>query len=199
MKEMWEDRFSKEEFVYGTEPNQFYKGEIDKLQPGKALFIGEGEGRNSVYAAKLGWQVDATDWSENARKKALEWAKTNNVGINYENGSFEELHIKENEYDLVVFIFIHVYPELRENLHSQAVKSLKPGGRIILEAYDKDQLKYKSGGPKNPDLLYSLEDIYTDFNELEIDTFSKDVIYLKESRFHEGDASVIRYVGHKSA
>lgn len=74
-----------------------------------------------------------------------------------------------------------------------------PGGKIILEAYDKDQLKYNSGGPKNPDLLYSLEEIYTDFNELGIIAFSKELIHLDESSLHQGEASVIRYVGIKES
>lgn len=198
MKEMWEERYSKNKFVYGEEPNQFFKVEIDKIKPGKALFIGEGEGRNSVYAATLGWQVDANDWSRNAKQKALDWAKSNEVSINYENISFEDLELNENLYDLIVFIFIHVKPGLREKLHRSALKALKPGGRIILEAYDKDQLKYNSGGPKNPDLLYSLEEIYTDFKELDLEIFSKETIHLKESALHKGDASVIRYVGIKN-
>ena len=194
---MWEERYAGDEFVYGNEPNKFFKSKIDKLKPGKALFIGDGEGRNSVYAAKLGWQVDANDWSENARKKALNWAKENKVSINYNITNFEELVLEPNSYDLIVFVFIHVIPELRERLHSIASNALVPGGRIILEAYDKDQVKYHSGGPKNLDLLYSLEEIYTDFSELGIESFSKELIHLTESSYHQGEASVIRYVGIK--
>ena len=194
---MWEERFANNEYVYGTEPNSFYKSEIDKLTPGKALFIGDGEGRNSVYAAKLGWLADANDWSENARKKALDLARKNNVEINYHISSFEDLKLTGKSYDLIVFIFIHVDPELREKLHKMAVDALAPGGRIIFEAYDKDQINYNSGGPKNSDLLYSLEEIYNDFNELGIVGFSKEIVTLNESSIHTGEACVIRYVGIK--
>ena len=197
MKEMWEERFAKEEYVYGTEPNNFFKTEIDKLKPGKAFFVGDGEGRNSVYAAKLGWNIEANDWSENAREKALVLAEKNKVSINYHIVDFENLTLDKNSYDLIVFIFIHVESEFREKLHKMAADALLPGGRIILEAYDKDQLNYSSGGPKNPDLLYSLEEIYTDFSDLGIISFSKEIIHLKESALHVGDASVIRYVGIK--
>lgn len=195
MKEMWEKRFSEENYVYGKEPNQFLKEEIDKLKSGKALFIGEGEGRNAVYAASKGWQVDATDWSENARNKAINLANENNVSINYFLADFESLSIDKNSYDLIVLIFIHVDVALRKSLHSKVKNGLKHDGHIILESYDLDQLKYNSGGPRTPDLLYTLEDIYTDFNELEVIRFSKDVISLKEGPLHQGDASVIRYVG----
>ena len=195
MKEMWEQRFSNKEYVYGKEPNDFLKEEIDKLNPGKALFIGEGEGRNAVYASSTGWNVLATDWSENARSKALKLASENKVKIEYTLSDFESLEIKNNSFDLIVLIFIHVEAEQRQKLHSKVVSGLKPGGYVILELYDIDQLKYNSGGPKTTDLLYTLEDIYTDFNQLDIIKFSKEIINLNEGVLHQGKASVIKYIG----
>ncbi len=195
MKEMWEQRFSNKEYVYGKEPNDFLKQEIDKLNPGKALFIGEGEGRNAVYAARKGWNVLATDWSENARSKALNLAAENKVKIEYILSDFESLEIENNSFDLIVLIFIHIETEQRQKLHSKVVNGLKPGGYVILESYDIDQLKYNSGGPKTTDLLYTLEDIYTDFNQLDIIKFSKEIINLNEGALHQGKASVIKYIG----
>ncbi|MBN1301635.1 MAG: class I SAM-dependent methyltransferase [Melioribacteraceae bacterium] len=197
MKDKWDERFANKEYMYGKDPNKFFKQEIDKLTPGKALFIGEGEGRNAVYAATLGWQVDAVDWSENARKKAISLAIDKNTTINYYLSAFNDLTIREDYYDLIVFIFIHEEPDLREKLHSLALKGLKKGGVIILEAYEKEQLKFKSGGPKNPEMLYSLEDIYNDFNELSISHFSKEIISQQEGFIHNGNAAVIQYVGTK--
>jgi hypothetical protein len=80
-------------------------------------------------------------------------------------------------------------------MNKKIINALKPGGRIVLECYEIDQLKYKSGGPKSKELLCSLEDVYTDFNELDIIAFSKQIIQLNEGPLHQGDASVIRYVG----
>ncbi len=85
MKNKWNDRYSSEEYFFGKEPNDFLKEEIGKLAPGKALFIGEGEGRNSVYAASLGWEVDAIDISNVGKEKALKLAEDKNVNINYDN------------------------------------------------------------------------------------------------------------------
>ena len=82
-KDFWNSRYSEKEFAYGTDPNEFFKEQIDKIIPGRAIFLGEGEGRNAVYAAKLGWQVDAVDFSSSAKDKALKLAKENNVKINY--------------------------------------------------------------------------------------------------------------------
>lgn len=194
---MWDERFSAEHYVYGKEPNQFFKEQIEHLTPGRALFVGEGEGRNSVYAALKGWIVDAVDISEEAKKKAGRLAAEAGVKINFTVSDISEFTPAENHYDLIVLIFFHVMPDLREESHAKLVKALKPGGRIVLESYEKDQLKYNSGGPKNSDLLYSLEDVYTDFNELDIIAFSKQTIPLDEGPLHQGEASVIRYIGQK--
>jgi SAM-dependent methyltransferase len=197
MKQMWNERFAKEEFAYGKEPNQFFKEEIDKLNPGRLLLFGEGEGRNGVYAAKLGWQVDAVDWSEEGKKKAEKLASENAVSINYTVIDLAGYSPKENYYDAVGLIFLHLPPELREEVHRKAVSSLKNGGVVILESFSKEQLSNSSGGPKNPDLLHSLEEIFSDFADLEIISFSKEKIKLDENTHHNGIADVIRYVGIK--
>ena len=194
---MWDERFSVEHYVYGKEPNQFFREQIENLTPGTALFVGEGEGRNAVFAASKGWLVDAIDISDGAKTKAERLAAEAGVNINFTVFDISEFRPQENHYDLIVLIFFHVMPDLREESHSKLVKALKPGGRMVLESYEKDQLKYSSGGPKNEELLYSLEDVYTDFNELDIIAFSKEVVRLDEGPLHRGDASVIRYIGQK--
>lgn len=197
MKHLWNERFSKEEYVYGKEPNRFFKEEIDKLNPGRLILFGEGEGRNGVYAAKLGWEVDAVDWSNAAKEKAEKLAADNNVKINYTIADLSDYTPKENYYDAVALIFLHLDPSLRKYIHKKAVDSLKSGGVVILESYSKEQLSNSSGGPKNPDLLHSLEEIFSDFADLEITSFSKEKITLDESHLHNGTADVIRYVGIK--
>ena len=199
MKNSWDKRFSRKEYFYGTEPNEFFKTEIDKLEPGKALFLGEGEGRNSVYAATLGWKVDAVDYSMVGKQKAIALAKQKNTEINYTVTDLKDFTPLQNYYDLVVIIFLHLPEELRKEVHAKAIDALKSGGRILLEVFDKEQLKYGTGGPPNIDLLYSLEDVYTDFQNLDIEKFSKEIIDLNESSRHRGKACVIRYVGIKTA
>ncbi len=81
MKEIWNKIYSQENFVYGIEPNNFFKEFVDKIEPGKILLPGEGEGRNTVYAASKNWDVTAFDFSEIARNKALKLAQKNNVSL----------------------------------------------------------------------------------------------------------------------
>ena len=77
----WNDRYSKEEFAYGEEPNNYLKEQLTKLTVGRILFPAEGEGRNAVYAAKLGWTVSAFDISNEGKLKTLKLAEKNNVMI----------------------------------------------------------------------------------------------------------------------
>jgi SAM-dependent methyltransferase len=198
MKQMWNERFAKEEFAYGKEPNAFFKQEIEKLIPGKLLLLGEGEGRNGVYAAKLGWKVDAVDWSERGKEKAEKLAYENEVQINYIVADLSDYIPQKNNYDAVGLIFLHLPTEFREVVHQKIAASLNNGGVVILESYSKEQVANSSGGPKDPDLLYSLEEIFTDFAELGINSFSKEKVELNESRIHTGQADVIRYIGSKS-
>lgn len=197
MHELWNQRYSERDFVYGKEPNQFFREQIEKLTPGKLLLLGEGDGRNGIFAAKLGWEVDACDFSETAKEKALQYAKSENVKINYKVSDLQTAEIKENFYAAVGIIYLHLPEEVREHVHMKAQKSLKKEGVLIFEAYEKDQLKNTSGGPKDLDLLYSLEDIYTDFQDLDIQKFSKENISLNEGPLHTGPAAIIRFVGKK--
>jgi SAM-dependent methyltransferase len=198
MKEMWNDKYAKEEYHYGKKPNEFYSKQIEILEPGKILFLGEGEGRNAVHAAKLGWDVDAYDFSTEAKTKALKFAGEEGVTLNYFVQDLNIFSPKENYYDAVIIVFLHMPQDQRIVLHKNIINTLKPAGRVILEVFDKKQIKKQSGGPKNLELLYSLEDIFEDFQDLDIITFSNEEIELDEGLYHNGLASVIRYVGEKN-
>ena len=196
-KEHWNDRYSKDEFIYGKESNKFFEEEVNKLNPGKILMLGEGEGRNAVYAASLGWIVDAVDQSEAGKAKAMQLSSERKIKINYYVEDLYSFTPKQNHYDAAAFIFLHLEESLRSLVFKKAIDSLKPGGKIILEVFEKDQIKYDSGGPKDEELLYSLEDISEELIELDFEKFSKEIVILDEGKYHQGKASVIRFVGEK--
>lgn len=197
MSEFWNKRYSDQQYIYGKEPNQFLKGELSKITPGKILFLGEGEGRNAVYAATLGWDVDAVDYSEAGKYKAEKLAAENVVRINYLVEDLSTFSPKQNYYDAIVLIYLHLEEELRERVSKKVMEAAKPGGKIILEVFEKEQIKNNSGGPKNAGLLYSLQDVVEDFIDLEFEKLSKDNIVLNEGEGHQGKAAVIRFVGIK--
>ena len=196
-KDFWDVRYSEKEFAYGINPNRFLKEQIEKLKPGKALFLGEGEGRNAVYAAKLGWLADAVDFSSSAKIKAISLANKNNVTINYDVCDLNDYIFKENNYDIVVMIFLHLPIQLSINIFKNSFKSLKQYGKMILETFSKDQINNSSGGPKSIDLLYSENDILNLTNDLQSEIFDSKIIDLDEGEYHKGKANVIRFVGAK--
>jgi len=195
--EFWNERYSSIEFVYGTEPNIFFKDELDKLKTGNILMLGEGEGRNAVYAAVKGWEVDAVDFSTIAKDKALKLADKNSVNIHYELDDLSKYKPKSNYYDTAAIIFLHLNPTIRSEVHSRVVDSLKPGGTLILEVYEKEQLGKDSGGPQNINMLYSKKELEADFADMNIIELQKRIVILNESQHHSGEAAVLRLIAVK--
>jgi len=197
MNEFWETRYKSPSYAYGTKPNEFFKECIDKLKPGRLLLPAEGEGRNAVYAALRGWAVDAFDYSPIAREKALKLAGEACIIIQYETSTLQNFTAPANTYDLIGLIYAHMPSTDRRTVHQRLVSFLKPSGYLVLEAFHKEQLGRQSGGPQNPDMLYSRTDLLEDFKELEILKAEETYIDLREGAYHNGSACVIRLIARK--
>lgn len=197
MNTFWDERFSVDEYVYGTEPNLFYKEQLQNLKPGKILFPAEGEGRNVVYAAEKDWDVVAFDSSIEGKKKAEKLAAEKGVKIEYHITNYENVHFKSESFDSIVLIFAHMHPLKRTDYHQKLLSYLKPGGTIILEGFSKKQINNNTGGPPNIDMLFSKEELQKDFISLSELDISETDVKLNEGPFHQGTASVIRVVGKK--
>lgn len=200
--ERWNDRYSNEAFAYGTAPNNFFKEQIEKLNAGSILFPAEGEGRNAVYAAKLGWKAAAFDISEEGKNKALKLADSNNVTIDYKVGELQTLNYQPEQFDAIALIYAHFPAEIKSQLHKILETYLRKDGIIIFEAFSKKHLEYlvindKVGGPKDIESLFSIEEIKADFPNYEIIQLEETEIELNEGLFHNGKGSVIRFVGKK--
>ncbi|MTH15431.1 class I SAM-dependent methyltransferase [Flavobacterium sp. LC2016-01] len=198
----WDDRYSSEEFAYGEEPNNYLKEQIEKLQVGSILFPAEGEGRNAIFSAKLGWNVSAFDISEEGRNKALKLADVNDVSIDYQVGELETLDFEEGQFDAIALIYAHFPAEIKSDIHKQLDQLLRKNGIIIFEAFSKKHLEYlaindKVGGPKDIESLFSIEEIKSDFPNYEIIELEEKEIELNEGLFHNGTGSVIRFIGRK--
>lgn len=200
----WDDRYSTDEFAYGEDPNNYLKEQLTGLTSGTILFPAEGEGRNAVFAAKLGWDVSAFDISNEGRRKAIRLAKKNNVTIDYRVGALETLHFKEGQFDAVALIYAHFPADIKSVYHKTLNNYLKVNGIIIFEAFSKKHIDYvtaneKVGGPKDIESLFSIEEIISDFPNYEIIELVEKEIELNEGLFHNGKGSVIRFVGRKKA
>ena len=203
MKEFWDERYSETDYAYGTKPNNFFKQTLKKMQlTGKALFPAEGEGRNAVYAAKKKLEVTAFDMSIEGKKKALQLAVNNNVTIDYKVGTFDEFNFKENSFDIIVLIFVHLPCGLNEIYFKKLASYLKPNGYIIAEVFSKNHLQFSSinplaGGPKNIDMLFTVDDFKNFYPNFKIIKLNQTTIDLNEGLYHKGKASVIRFIGKK--
>ena len=202
MKEFWDDRYSKDEFAYGKHPNNYLKKQLEKLEVGSILFPAEGEGRNAVFAATLGWSVSAFDISTEGKNKALRLTESQNVSIDYQVGELNTLNYNNNQFDAIALIYAHFPADIKSQYHKTFDKYLKKGGTIIFEAFSKKLLYYNSvnekiGGPKDINMLFSIEELKSDFVNYEIVELEEKEIELNEGQFHNGKGSVIRFVGRK--
>lgn len=194
----WDQRYGSETYAYGKKANAFFSAQLEHMNPGRLLLPGEGEGRNAVHAAGLGWAVEAFDQSRVGQSKALALASEFDVEFSYKVCRMEDFDFLQNHYDLVALLFFHVDPDGRKYLHQKAIQSLKPGGTLLLEAFHKDQIKNDTGGPKSPALLFDEDTLAADFLSLETHLLEKHKITLDEGPFHQGAAEIIRYTGIKT-
>jgi SAM-dependent methyltransferase len=197
MQETWDERYSGPEYIYGKSPNLWFKTFIDGHPPGRILLPGEGEGRNAAYAAAHGWTVDATDQSANAREKAMKLAAKSGVEISYTLGDILALNVAEGAYDAIGLIFIHKSPAERALFYPKLIRGLKPGGIIVLEGFSKKQVRNTSGGPQDPLILLSVEELRHDFRDLEILELYEMEQVLTEGLLHQGKADTVRMTARK--
>lgn len=198
----WNERYSNDEFAYGTQPNNYLKEQLQKLETGSILFPAEGEGRNAVFAAQLGWNVSAFDISPEGKNKALQLAETNYVEIDYKVGELQTLNYKKEQFDAIALVYAHFPADIKSSIHKMLDTYLRKGGFVIFEAFSKKHLDFvlkneKVGGPKDIESLFSIEEIKSDFPEYEIIQLEETEIELNEGIFHNGTGSVIRFLGKK--
>ena len=149
-------------------PSQFLVDNVDLLPKGRALDIATGRGRNAVFLASSGFQVDGIDISAEALKEADELAAQSNVQLSTIVADLEKEHyIERGVYDLIV-----CFNYLQRSLIPDIKNGLRVGGVIVYETYIVDQAKF--GRPSNPYHLLKhneLLDMFRDFRCL---------------RYHEG-------------
>lgn len=199
MGSTWDERFAGDEYYYGTEPNALLAAALAGLPRGRGLFLGEGEGRNAVHAARLGHEVLAVDASAVGRDKALRLARERGVTLAYLLGDVATAPWDERPFDFAALIFLHLPPDLRRAVHARVAAALRPGGALILEAFARGQLGRGSGGPQRADLLYDLSELQADFAGLAWTLAEEREVLLDESDAHRGLALVNRLVGVKPA
>jgi SAM-dependent methyltransferase len=194
----WEARYAGDELFYGAAPNAWLAAQADRLRPGMtALAIADGEGRNGVWLAGQGLAVTSVDVSPRGLAKAAALARDRGVQLELIEANLRSWGWPVARFDVGVAIFAHFPPRLRQHVHRALLRSLKPGGLVILEAYNPYQHIYRTGGPPDLDLLYTAYRIQTDFAEAEILHLEETLTELQEGRGHNGTSAVVRLLARR--
>lgn len=194
---MWEERYGAEPYAYGRDPNRFLAAQRHRLRPGmRALAPGDGEGRNGVWLASLGLDVDTLDLSAQGVAKAKRLAAERGVALNAMRADALAWDWPEARYDLVALIYLHLPESGRRALHANAIRALKPGGLLVIEAFRPEQIARQAagarGGPRDPALLYRGEAIRADFAGQDVLLMEEAETDMSEGALHLGPSAVVR-------
>jgi SAM-dependent methyltransferase len=181
----WDDRYSAAEYLYGTEPSDFVAERCSVLPAGgEILCLADGEGRNGVFLAKKGMRVTGVDSSAVGLAKAARLAADCKVPYTTTLADLSVWELGEARWDGVVSIWAHLPAPIRAALHPRLARALRPGGVLLLEHYHPRQIGYGTGGPPDPAMMLTLEEL--------------DAAFAGWSRVHafEGERVVIEGNGH---
>jgi SAM-dependent methyltransferase len=191
----WDERYAGGSFQFGEAPNLFLLGQAHRLKRGmRALAVGDGEGRNGVWLAEQGLAATSVDWSAVGLDKSRALAARRGVPLETVTADVTRWDWPEAGFDVIAWIFVHLPPEDRALACAGALRALAPGGLLLLEAFTPAQEGRRSGGPKDPSLLWSRVLVERHFAGLEVLELLEGTVALDEGPRHQGLAEVVRAV-----
>jgi cyclopropane fatty-acyl-phospholipid synthase-like methyltransferase len=196
---MWDDRYSIDDYLFGTEPADFLVAHAHLLEPGsRSLAVADGEGRNSVFLAQQGLEVVAMDASPVGVEKAKRLAAARGVSIDFRIADIMTWEWTPDAYDLVVAIFIQfLSPSQRPTVFDGMQRTLRPGGRLLLHGYRPEQVALGTGGPPDPAHMYTDELLREAFSGMDIERLESYDADIQEGVGHAGTSALIDLVAVK--
>ena len=167
----WDERYSRPEFEWKTEPNQFVAAELAGLPPSRALDLAAGEGRNSVWLAERGWRVTAVDFSGVGLDKGRKLSSARGVSdgqIDWLVADLLDYNPPPHTFDLVLIAYLHLEPNARATVFGRAAAALAPGGTLFAVGHDVANLTEGTGGPQDPAVLYTADALRADLPGLRV-------------------------------
>ncbi|MFN5622259.1 MAG: class I SAM-dependent methyltransferase [Flavobacteriales bacterium] len=201
--DFWNSRYGEEGFAYGAEPNRYFAEKLNSIEVGSLLLPAEGEGRQAVYAAKLGWKVTAFDPSDAGRVKAMTLAQESGSIINYDVCDANDFIRRNKErFDVVAFIYSHFPDADRVEQHQRLAQMVNPGGFAIVEVFAKGHTAYNSkdprvGGPREESMLFSEIELIQLLDGFDMLESSIEEVQLNEGKYHVGRGLVLRALARK--
>lgn len=194
--DMWDERYSSDEFAYGTEPAEFLREQATHLAPASRVLVpADGEGRNSVFLAGLGHSVLALDASDHGLAKARTLAERKGVTLEHVKADVHSYAWPDAEFDAAIGIFIQFSPPAeRSKVFAGMRKAVRPGGLVFIHGYHEDQLAHGTGGPPILEHLYTddlLRDAFAGWEIVRLETYER---VLSEGKFHQGMSALVDLV-----
>ena len=196
----WNERFSEsDDYLFGKAPNAFLERQKARFKPGMTvLAVSDGEGRNGVWMAEQGCEVWSVDAAPAASEKARKLAAERGVKMHVMTQDIMEFDWSARQYDAVVGIFFQfANPKMRKIIFEGMLQAIKPGGLLILEGYGLKQLEFKTGGPSDPDNLYTTALLRDAFGSLDIALLEEYDAPLSEGPRHQGMSALVDLVATK--
>jgi SAM-dependent methyltransferase len=194
---MWDERYRGSEFFYGTELNEFLAAVAPRIPAGRVLSLADGEGRNGVHLATLGYLVTSVDASPVGLEKARRLAADRGVRLTTTVADLASFDIGTGAWEGIVSIFCHLPPPLRRRVHEGVVRGLAPGGVFVFEAYSVRQLGRGTGGPSSKELLLTVDALHEELSGLDVLHLGEVERDVHEGQGHVGPSVVVQLVASK--
>jgi SAM-dependent methyltransferase len=156
---VWDRRYAGTELLWSAEANRFLVQEATAVAPGRALDLACGEGRNAVWLAERGWEVTGVDFSGVGLEKAERLAEGRGVEAHWIESDLLDYRPEAQAFDLVLIFYLQVRGEQRTPIVQAAASGVAPGGLLLLVGHDSSNIELGYGGPQNPAVLYSAQDV----------------------------------------
>jgi SAM-dependent methyltransferase len=184
-REDWDRRYAEVENLWAAKPNRFLVAEVSDLPPGRALDLASGEGQNAIWLAGLGWRVTGVDYSEVAIAKARARAERDDASVEFVCADLVSYEPQPESFDLVLLLYLHIPTEERRVVLERAAGALAPGGTFLLIGHDRKNMTDGVGGPSDPAILYTPDEIAGKLPGLEIEKAER---VLRDVKGEERDA-----------
>ena len=184
-REDWDRRYAAVENLWAAKPNRFLVAETEDLPPGRALDLACGEGQNAIWLASLGWDVTGVDFSEVAIAKARARADRDGVEAEFVCSDLREYEPPSAAFDLVLLLYLHIQAAERQAVLARSSSALAPGGTLVLVGHDLTNMTDGVGGPSDPRLLFTPDEIAMELPGLEIEKAER---VLRDVKGEERDA-----------
>lgn len=191
----WDERFSSEEYIYGETANIFIQQSMHHIPPqAKVAAYAEGEGRNAVFVAEQGYEVTAYDYAETGLRKTEALALKHGVTVSTKQVNLVTEQLPQTQYDAAFMVFGHFAQEEQNNVLNKMMGSLKTGGVLLLELYEKQQINYNTGGPRQVDWLYDAAQLLQWSKQYTLKHFFTGEVERVEGKLHTGQCFVVQVV-----